>query len=70
MGVFKDKALQVTVVKKEDQDPPAPLTRVPDDTVEKIGQQAQGILQTAGALVLLYVGADTIRKVIIEISKK
>ena len=71
MAMFKDKALKVTVIPKEDTEPTEQVVVSGDnDTIEKIGETTKEVVQAVGSLMLLYIAADTARKVIVELAKK
>lgn len=72
MPMFKDKALQVTMVKKEDGTPiPETITvKASSENIDKAGEVAKDVIGAITASALIFVAADTVRKVIIELVKK
>ena len=71
MAFFKNRSIQVRMVKAEEVD---------EDVVEKVGtfeikaevvaDQVQSVLMTVGIGILTYVVADTLRQVAIERAKR
>lgn len=70
--MFKDKALQVTMVKKDDGTPipETIMVKTSTETIDKAGEVAKDVISAVTASVLVFVAADTVRKVIIELVKK
>lgn len=68
--MFKDKELRVRMVPK---DAPADETvefSAADHTLDKIDDIVKDVLREGASLLLIYIAADTIRKVIVELAKK
>jgi len=74
MAFFKGKAVQITMVDPSPADgntePSQRLVELPPETIEKVGQVARELVQDVGKIVLVWVAADTARKVIVELAKK
>ena len=73
MAVFKGKEVRVQLVPK---DTPSELS---DETldfttaeviIDKLDNVAKDILREGASLLLIYIAADTVRKVVIELAKK
>lgn len=70
MAMFKNKALQVSVVKKDDVEGEPLDIEVNTENIEKAGEVTKELMREAASLLLIYVAADTVRRVIIELAKK
>lgn len=70
--MFKDKALQVTVVPKQEGTPVPETVKIETstETIDKAGEVVKDVVAAVTASVLVFVAADTVRKVIIELVKK
>lgn len=73
MAVFKGKEVRVQLVPK---DAPSELSDESLDfttaevIIDKLDNVAKDILREGASLLLIYIAADTVRKVVIELAKK
>lgn len=70
MAFIKNKALQVSMVNKSDLEGEPVEVDINSETIERAGKVTKELMQEAASLLLIYVAADTVRKVIIELAKK
>lgn len=71
--MFKDRELRVRLAPKDSApdsvDDSTHLT-VSEQVLDKIDEVAKDVLREGASLLLIYIAADTVRKVIIELAKK
>jgi hypothetical protein len=72
--MFKNRAIQVKMVKNDKEDAPKPTTsdqfRVNAATMRIASLHIKNTILTIGKVVVVYVAADTIRQVMVEQAKK
>lgn len=71
--MFKDRELRVRLAPKDSTpdsvDESTQLT-VSEQVLDKIDEVTKDVLREGASLLLIYIAADTVRKVIIELAKK
>lgn len=71
--MFKDRELRVRLAPKDaapdSVDDSTQLT-VSEQVLDKIDEVTKDVLREGASLLLIYIAADTVRKVIIELAKK
>lgn len=67
--MFKDKELRVRMVPKDLKTETVEISAT-DHTLDKVDEIVKDILKEGASLLLIYIAADTIRKVIVELAKK
>lgn len=68
--MFKDKELRVRMVPKDATSEETVQISAADHTLDKIDDIVKDVLREGASLLLVYIAADTIRKVIVELAKK